>query len=96
MPEEKKVIPYAVQKGNRPKIEEVIEYCLDGGLRVAALDFAAFMHESKMPFKIYTSTTRGQRASYKGKIICNIFVYAENDWEHVDQHNPGEDRKSVV
>jgi len=90
MPDVKKAIPYSVQKGNRPKIEEVIEYCLDGSLKTAALDFAAYMHEINMPFKLCTSTTRVQRAKYKGNEICKIYLYAEEDWEHVDIARPGD------
>ena len=31
--EEKSVIPYKVQKGNRPKIEDIISCCLDDNLQ---------------------------------------------------------------
>jgi len=97
MPEEKKVIPYKVQKGNRPKIEEVIDYCLDGDLQTAALDFAAYMRKSKMPFGACTSSsTRGRSANYKGERICSIFVYAEDDWKYVGQHNPGDAQYWIV
>ena len=90
MSEEKKVIPYAVQKGNRPKIEEVISACLDGEMKQSALDFAAYMRDNQMPFKLHTSTTRSQRADYGGEHICNIIVYGEDDWKHVDRHSQGD------
>ena len=90
MLEDKKIIPYKVKKGNRPKIEEVISSCLDGDLRSTALDFAAFMRENKMPLKLYTSTTRSQRAIYKGRLICHVIVFAENDWDKVGNHNLGD------
>ena len=90
MTDERKIIPYKVEKGNRPKIEDVISYCLDGDLQKSALNFTTFMNENKMPFKVCTSTTRVQRANYKGEQICHIRVYGENDWEHVDQHHPGD------
>ena len=51
------MIPYKVQKGNRPEIEEVIASCLDGELRDNALDFAMWMRGMKMPFKIRSSNT---------------------------------------
>ena len=90
MGEERPLIPYAVQKGNRPKIEVVLENCLHGELQGAALDFAAYMQERKMPFRLYSSSTRTQRAVYKGAPICNIIVYNEEDWRHVDRHQPGD------
>ena len=83
MPIENKVIPYKVQKGNRPKIEEVISCCLDGDLRETALNFAMYMRENKMPFKLNTSSTRSQRADYNGERICQIIVYDEEDWKNV-------------
>ena len=46
IPDETKNIPYKVRKGNRPTIEEIIAYCLDGELKNAALNFAAFMSEN--------------------------------------------------
>ena len=93
MPEQnaKKPIPYKVQKGNRPSIEDVIECCLDGDIKKAALDFAVYMRENKMPFRLNTSTTRSQRADYKGDRICHIIVYDDEvDFNHVDKHNPGD------
>lgn len=72
------MIPYKVQKGNRPKIEDVILSCLDGDLQKIALDFAVFMRENKMPFKLCTSTTRAQRASYKSRPICGILVCSDD------------------
>ena len=90
MSEEKKVIPYKVQKGNRPKIEEVISACLSGDLKDTALDFAIFMRENKMPFKLKSSSTRMQVAEYKSEHICHVFIYAEDDWQYGDQHNQGD------
>jgi len=46
IPDETKNIPYKAAKGNRPAIEEIIAYCLDGELKNAALNFAAFMSEN--------------------------------------------------
>jgi len=90
MSDEKTVIPYKVAKGNRPKIEEVITYCLDGDMQKAALDFAEWMRENKMPLKIGSSSTRNQGAVYKGEQICTVIVYGEDDWKHVGQRNPGD------
>jgi len=90
MPGEKKLIPYKVEKGNRPKIEEVIENCLDGDLQAAAMDFAVWMRENKMPIKLCTSTTRSQRADYMKEPICNILIFNENDWNKVGGHNEGD------
>jgi len=90
MSREKDVVPYKVQKGNRPKIEDVIAYCLDGDLRIAASEFTAYMRDNKMPFKVSVSTTISQRTDYKGEPICNIMVYGETGWEHVDRHNQGD------
>jgi len=44
------VIPYKVEKGNRPEIELVIENCLDDELRKPALAFASWMRKEKMSF----------------------------------------------
>jgi len=90
MPEEKRVIPYKAGKGNRPKIEEVIECCLSGQLQAPALDFVRFMRENGMPLRIKSSSTRSQRADYMKEPICNIFVYDENDWDKVDKHSEGD------
>jgi hypothetical protein len=83
MAEEKKVIPQKVQKGNRPKIEEVITYCFDGELQKNAIDFTMWMRENKMPFKLYTSNTRSYRVDYKGWTLCYIFLH------HIDDVPPG-------
>jgi len=90
MPNEKTVIPYKVQKGNRPKIEEVISSCLDGDLQKSALEFAQFMRDNKIPFKIRSSSTRGQRADYMKEPICTINVYHESDWDKVDSRSEGD------
>ena len=79
MPTEKNVIPYKVQKGNRPKIEDVIISCLDGELMENALDFAMWMREKKMPFRIRSSNTRWQECRYKGWTLCYIRIYAAGD-----------------
>jgi len=79
MAEEKKLDPSCIKKGNRPKIEDVINHFLNGDLKEAALNFAAFMRVNKMPFKIVTSTPRRQRADFKGYEICNIGVYDNID-----------------
>ena len=86
MSDEKKFIPHKAQKGNRPKIEDVITCCLDGYLQKEALDFAVFMRQNKMPFKLHTSTTRAQRASYNGYEICIIQVAGKDN----DGFHPGE------
>ena len=78
---EKKLIPIKVQKGNRPKIEEVIAYCLDGELQKNAMDFTVWMRENKMPLKLYTSNTRSYRVMYKGWCMCFIFLH------HIDDIN---------
>jgi len=78
---EKKLIPQKVQKGNRPKIEEVIAFCLDGELQKNAIDFTMWMRENKMPFKLYTSNTRSYRVDYKGWTLCYIFLH------HIDDQN---------
>jgi len=89
MQEEKKFIPYKVQKGNRPKIEEVINYCLDGGRRQSALDFAAWLRENRMPIKLHSSTTRGHNASYNGEWICYILMHAKDEWRDMQGKCPG-------
>jgi len=71
---QKKVDPTCIKKGNRPKIEDVINHCLDSDLKKSALDFSAFMRENKINFKIFTSCPNSQRASYKGYEICSIMV----------------------
>ena len=90
MSDEKTVIPYKVAKGNRPKIEEVITYCLDGDMQKAALDFAEWMRENKMPLKIGSSSTRNQGAIYKGEQICTVFLYAGDNEICLDQRRSGE------
>ena len=77
--EEKKVIPYKMAKGNRPKIEEVIAYCLDGELQENALNFTMWMRENKMPLKLYTSNTRCYRVDYKGWTLCYVFLHHMDD-----------------
>jgi len=86
--DEKTIIPYKVEKGNRPKIEEVINYCLDGDMQKAALDFAEWMRENKMPLKIRSSSTRNQGAIYKGEQICTVIVYAGDDWKRAGEPYP--------
>jgi hypothetical protein len=75
----KKVIPQKVQKGNRPKVEEAIAYCLDGELQENAINFTMWMRENKMPFKLYTSNTRSYRVDYKGWTLCFIFLHHIDD-----------------
>jgi len=58
-------------------------------LREAALDFADFMREHGMVSKIYTSTTRAQVVLYQKEAICNIQVYAEEDWKKVGRQKDG-------
>ena len=74
MTDEKVYIPYKVQKGNRPKMEEVVNYCLDGELKKSAYDFVMFMRDNKMPFRITSSCTRGQNAKYGGYEVCSIMA----------------------
>jgi len=79
MSDEKKFIPQKVQKGNRPKIEEVITYCLDDELQKNAINFTMWMRENKMPLKLYTSNTRSYRADYKGWTLCFVFLHHIDD-----------------
>jgi len=74
------LIPNKVQKGNRPKIEEVISGCLEGELQKSALDFAVYMRENKMSFKLHTSAVRSQRADYGGYEICHMIVNDFSYW----------------
>ena len=90
MQEVKKKIPYKVQKGNRPKIEEVINYCLDGDLRTAALGFAAWLRTTDFKIQLHASTTRGHNVKYNGVYLCKMLFFGEHDWEHVDSHYPGD------
>jgi len=76
---EKIFIPQKVQKGNRPKIEEVIAYCLDDELQKNAINFTMWMHDNKMPLKLYTSNTRSYRADYKGWTLCFVFLHHTDD-----------------
>ena len=90
MSEEKKAIPYKVQKGNRPKIEEVIAYCLNGELQKNAIDFTMWMRENKMPFNLYTSNTRSYRVDYKKWTFCYMFFHHLDDDnnEHIPPGTP--------
>ena len=91
MADEKRIIPYKVEKGNRPKMESVIENCLDDELRKPALAFANWMREQKMPFKAcHTSTTRVRRSDYMKEPICDIYVFHESDWNKIDKRNEGD------
>jgi len=90
MAEEKKSFPYRVGKGNRPKIEEIINYCLDGELKQSALDFAAWLRNNEMPINLHSSTTRGHNARFKGEYICHILIYGQDDWKHVQMCHPGD------
>jgi len=75
----KRFIPQKVEKGNRPKVEEVIAYCLDDELQESAISFTMWMRENKMPFKLYTSNTRSYRVDYKGWTLCYIFLHHVDD-----------------
>ena len=77
-------------------MEEVIFACLDGDIQDAAMDFAVWMSENKLPFKICTSTTRSQRAIYNGKVICQMQVYADNEFGVSPKHNPAIPQHWVV
>ena len=90
MSEIKKDIPYKVQKGNRPKIEEVISFCLDGELREAALGFAAWLRENSLKITLHSSTTRGHNVKIDGEYLCLMLFYGEHDWNHVGKHYPGD------
>ena len=82
MLKEQKIIPYKTAKGNRPKIEEVIVYCLDGELQKNAVNFTIWMRENKMPFKLYTSNTRSYRVDYKGWTLCYAFLHHMDDLDN--------------
>ena len=80
----KKVIPYKVQKGNRPEIEEVISACLNGDLHNIAMDFAIWMRENNLPFKLYTSNTRSHTVGYGDMAICRTYIQSEEEMK--DNH----------
>ena len=82
MSEVKKIIPCKVGKGNRPKIEEVISACLSGDLHDTAMDFAIWMRENNLQFKIYTSSTRSHTAGYGDMAICRTYILSEDDLKH--------------
>ena len=63
----------------KPKIEDVISDHLDSDMKQATLDFVEYMRENKMPLKLYTTSTRRWRATYKGKTVCSI-VIDKNSW----------------
>jgi len=96
MPAEKKIVPYKVAKGNRPKIEEVFGYCLYDELRVAALEFAQFMRDNEMLSRLYTSNTREYVVTYKKEPICNIRIFAEEDWKSSGRGDGGPQSFSVT
>jgi len=84
MAEAKKDILYKVQKGNRPKIEEVISACLDGHLHDIAMDFAVWMRENNLTFKLYTSNTRSHTVGYGDMALCRTFIQSEEEMK--DNH----------
>ena len=79
MSEAKNTIPYKVQKGNRPKIEEIISACLNSDLHDNAMDFALWMRENNMPLKLYSSSTRNHTVGYKGMALCRTIIAADDD-----------------
>jgi len=70
------VTSFHVQKETKAKIEDVIPHYLDGGLKKAALDFAAYLQANKMQLKWDAWNT--WKAHSKGKVLCwvklNLFV----------------------
>jgi len=67
------------KKTTNTSIEDVIPDFLDGDLKESALEFAAYMRESKMPFKIHSTSQSSQSARYKNKIICQLMIYSAAD-----------------
>jgi hypothetical protein len=59
------------QKRTTPKVEDVIPDYLDGNMRKAALDFAAYLRENKMS-PGWAGFTNAWKASSKGRCICYI------------------------
>ena len=88
MQTEREYIPHRVGKGNRPKIEEIICYCLDGNLRQSALDFASWLRENGMKITLHSSTTRGHNAKYKDKYMCLMLFESSDEWKYVKNRTP--------
>ena len=67
------------QKTIKPSAEDVIPDVLSGDMRERALQFATYMRENKMPLKMYTTSRQSQSANYRGKTICQLYLYAAMD-----------------
>ena len=68
MTEQKKL--FTEQKNTKPMVEDVIRELLGGERRQIALDFAAYLRESKMPPT--WASANSWKVSYKNKGVCYI------------------------
>ena len=57
----------------KPKIEDTISKYLDGEMKASALEFVAYLYDSKM--KPTWSASDVWRSTYKNVSICRTFVY---------------------
>ena len=44
MPNEREIIPYKVEKGNKPNIDEIIEHCIYGKIQENAKNFIVWLY----------------------------------------------------
>ncbi|MCL2433134.1 MAG: hypothetical protein FWD16_01250 [Clostridia bacterium] len=70
---------YQAQKAVKPLIEDIIPEYLDGNMKVAALDLAAWLRENKM--KPGWTLTNWWNVNCKGKPICKIHL-GEDVWRN--------------
>ena len=90
MPNESTIIPYKVQKGNRPNIDKIIENCIYGEIQENARNFIAWLKANGITFQKHASTTRQHYASYKNKRLLQIGFWDERiDFNHVVNHYEG-------
>jgi hypothetical protein len=86
-----KNIPYRVQKGNRPGIEEIIDNCIYGVIRENAKSFIAWLKVNGVAFQKHASTTRQHYATYKNQRLMQIGFWDERvDFNHVGNHHEGD------
>ena len=71
-----------VQRETKPKFEDVLAFYLNGEMKESALNFAAWMGESKMPLK-WAGIHNTWKAMCKGKAICYVRLYNDG-WSNAE------------
>ena len=97
MMDEKKIIPYKAQKGNRPNIEKIIDNCIYGEIQENAKDFILWLKDKGITFQKHNTSTRNHFALYKKQRLLFLRFWDERiDFNHVDNHNQGDPQYWVI